>query len=53
MKKHNIIVNDIYEESVDINNRYGKGSKDVHYTAVGYKKLSELIIKLLETEITL
>jgi lysophospholipase L1-like esterase len=53
MKKHNISVNDIYEQSIAIHNRYGKGSKDVHYTTVGYKKLSELIIEFIETEIKL
>lgn len=52
MKKHNIAaINDIYEKSVDIHNTYGNGSKDVHYTKEGYKKLSELIIKFLETVI--
>ena len=53
MKKHNITVNDIYLESVDIHNIYGKGLKDVHYSPEGYKKLSELIIKFLETDIKL
>ena len=53
MIKHNITVNDIYLESVDIHNIYGKGLKDVHYSPEGYKKLSELIIKFLETDIKL
>jgi lysophospholipase L1-like esterase len=53
MKKHNILVNDIYEQSITIHNTYGKGSKDVHYTTTGYHKLSELIIEFLETEIKL
>ncbi|WP_282072500.1 SGNH/GDSL hydrolase family protein [Polaribacter atrinae] len=51
MKKHNISVNDIYEQSISIHNRYGNGSKDVHYTTNGYNKLSELIIEFIETEI--
>ena len=51
MKKHNIPVNDIYEQSIIIHNTYGKGAKDVHYTTTGYQKLSELIIEFLETEI--
>lgn len=51
MKKHNIRVNDIYNESLDIHNKYGKGPKDVHYSEEGYEKLSELIIKFLETVI--
>ncbi|HEY5687060.1 MAG TPA: SGNH/GDSL hydrolase family protein [Yeosuana sp.] len=49
MKKHNIRVNDIYNESIDIHNKYGKGPKDVHYSIEGYEKLSELIIKFLKT----
>lgn len=49
MKKHNIQVNDIYNESLDIHNKYGKGPKDVHYSEEGYEKLGELIIKFLET----
>tara|TARA_R110002051_G_scaffold319452_1_gene403540 strand:+ start:12622 stop:13281 length:660 start_codon:yes stop_codon:yes gene_type:complete len=53
MKKHNILINDIYEQSIAIHNRYGKGAKDVHYTTIGYNKLSELIIKFLETELKL
>jgi len=53
MKKHNILINDIYEQSIAIHNRYGKGSKDVHYTTIGYNKLSELIINFLETELKL
>jgi lysophospholipase L1-like esterase len=51
MKKHNIRVNDIYNESLDIHTKYGKGPKDVHYSEEGYEKLSELIIKFLETVI--
>ena len=31
MKKHNIIVNDIYKISQSIHKKYGKGSDDVHY----------------------
>jgi hypothetical protein len=53
MKKHDIAVNDIYKPSIDIHNKNGKGSKDVHYTIQGYKQLSELIIKFLETKMKL
>lgn len=51
MKKHNIQVNDIYTESIAIHNKYGKGSKDVHYSATGYNKISKLIIKCIESQL--
>ncbi len=51
MQKHGILVNDIYEQSISIHNRYGKGSNDVHYTKEGYEELSELITNFLTTEI--
>jgi lysophospholipase L1-like esterase len=51
MKKHNVIVNDVYQQSVDIHSKHGKGDNDVHYTTKGYKKLSEPIIKFLESNI--
>tara|TARA_R110001592_G_scaffold127079_3_gene338633 strand:+ start:560 stop:1222 length:663 start_codon:yes stop_codon:yes gene_type:complete len=51
MKKHGVVVNDIYKKSIAIHNKYGKGNDDVHYEEVGYKKLSELIIKFLEKEL--
>jgi hypothetical protein len=53
MKKHGILVNDLYQESIAIHTENGKGSKDVHYSKKGYKKLSNLIIKFLENEIEL
>ncbi|WP_445738682.1 SGNH/GDSL hydrolase family protein [Mariniflexile sp.] len=53
MKKHSVIVNDIYEQSVFIHKKYGKGSTDVHYTKKGYKKLGKLIAVFLEKEIYL
>mgnify|MGYP003666141565 CR=1 FL=1 len=51
MKKHSVIVNDIYGQSVAIHKKYGKGSTDVHYTSKGYKKLGKLISSFLEKEI--
>lgn len=51
MKKHGIAVNDIYEQSIAIHNKYGQGSHDVHYKSEGYQKLSELIIAYLEKEL--
>lgn len=51
MKKHSVIVNDIYHQSIPIHQKFGKGSDDVHYSNQGYEKLSELVTKFLETEI--
>lgn len=51
MKKHSVIVNDIYEESVPIHQTLGRGPDDVHYSNKGYEKLSELITSFLQTEI--
>jgi hypothetical protein len=51
MKKHGVIVNDIYEQSFQIHKKFGKGSDDVHYTNEGYEKLCELVTDFLETEI--
>lgn len=51
MKKHSIIVNDIYEKSIPIHQEFGKGLDDVHYSSKGYKKLSELVTSFLKTEI--
>ncbi len=48
MKKHSIDVNDIYEQSKLIHNKYGKGSNDVHYTKEGYMALGELVSAFLE-----
>ncbi|MET2985749.1 SGNH/GDSL hydrolase family protein [Aureibaculum conchae] len=51
MKKHSIIVNDIYEQSKQIHKEFGKGSDNVHYTKEGYQKLGKLVTDFLETEI--
>ena len=51
MKKHGILVNEIYEPSIEIHNTYGMGSRDVHYKKEGYEKLSKLIIDFLEKQI--
>ncbi|WP_242156833.1 SGNH/GDSL hydrolase family protein [Aestuariivivens sediminis] len=51
MKKHHILVNDIYEQSIPIHQKYGKGTADVHYSIQGYKKLSEQITNYLRSEI--
>jgi lysophospholipase L1-like esterase len=51
MKKHSVIVNDIYEQSIPIHKKFGKGLDDVHYSNEGYEKLSELVTSFLESEI--
>lgn len=51
MKKHSIQVNDIYDDSMHIHSKYGKGSNDVHYNAEGYEQLGELISQFLAIEI--
>jgi len=51
MRKHGVIVNDIYEQSIQIHKKFGKGSDDVHYTNEGYEKLSELVTDFLEAEL--
>ena len=51
MKKHSIKVNDIYEQSIPIHKRFGKGADDVHYRKEGYEKLSKLITDFLTVEI--
>ena len=51
MKKHSVIVNDIYEQSIPIHQEVGKGLDDVHYSNPGSERLSELVTKFLKTEI--
>lgn len=51
MKKHNVIVNDIYKKSKRIHKQNGIGSDDVHYTTEGYENLGELISSFLEKEL--
>ncbi|MDD4727808.1 MAG: SGNH/GDSL hydrolase family protein [Dysgonamonadaceae bacterium] len=46
---HEILVNDIYNESILIHNKYGEGENDVHYTKEGYVELSKLIIDFIES----
>lgn len=51
MKKHRIIVNDIYKSSKSIHKLHGKGNDDVHYTKEGSKKLAMIISDFLEKEL--
>lgn len=51
MKKHSIMINDIYEESKQVHKDFGKGNDDVHYTEEGYKKLGLVISQFLESKL--
>ncbi len=51
MKKHSVVFNELYEPSISIHKKYGKGTDDVHYTAEGYEELGKLVADFLETEI--
>ena len=51
MKKHNIQINDIFDQSIKIHQKYGNGEDDVHYSEEGYAKLSKPIIKMLQKNI--
>lgn len=48
MKKHQVLVNDIYKPSITIHKTFGLGSNNVHYKKEGYEKLGKLIIDFLE-----
>ena len=50
MKKHSVLVNDIYDKSIPIHQKFGKGSDDVHYSEKGYEKLGKLVARTLKTE---
>lgn len=50
MKKHSILVHDIYEASEKIHHQFGKGSDDVHYTDKGYEELSKPVIDFLNQQ---
>lgn len=51
LKKYEIPVNDIYQQSISIHKKFGKGSDDVHYTTEGYESLGKLINDFLDAEI--
>lgn len=51
MNKHSVLVNDIYEQSTQIHEIFGKGLNDVHYSKEGYEKLSEPVSKFLFKEL--
>ncbi|GAB5552264.1 MAG: SGNH/GDSL hydrolase family protein [Saprospiraceae bacterium] len=51
MEKHSIDINDIYEESKNIHQAFGKGPDDVHYSKAGYEKLGLVITQFLEKQL--
>jgi lysophospholipase L1-like esterase len=51
MREHSVLVHDIYEESIQIHQAFGKGKDDVHYTNAGYEQLGQLVARFLEKEI--
>lgn len=53
MKKHSVTVNDIYEKSIPIHQKFGKGLDDVHYTEEGYEELGKLVTRSLKRELKL
>jgi len=48
MEENGVLMNDIYEKSINIHKKYGKGVDDVHYTKKGYEKLSVIISEFLK-----
>lgn len=48
MNENQVIVNDIYPQSVKIHKSFGKDSSDVHYTEQGYKELGKKVAKFLK-----
>ncbi|MCK0155789.1 SGNH/GDSL hydrolase family protein [Cellulophaga sp. F20128] len=51
MKKHGILVNDIYKTSKKIHQTEAQAPGDVHYTKAGYKELARSITKVLHKEL--
>jgi len=51
MKKHGVLVNDIYSASVDIHKEHGQGNADVHYSDKGYAELGKLIVTFLSKQL--
>lgn len=52
-KKHNVIVNDLYNPSIKIHAELGLGTDNVHYSTEGYKKLSNYVTHGLENAMSL
>ncbi len=53
MKKHKIIINDLYTPSIGIHSQKGLGTDNVHYSTEGYEALSFYVTNVLERVISL
>ena len=51
MQDNEVTINDIYEESMLIHGKYGKGTDDVHYLQEGYRELGLQISNFLKQKI--
>ena len=51
MKKHDVSINDIHNQSIIVHENFGKGVNDVHYFKKGYEQLSVLIASFLENQL--
>ncbi|MFI3267421.1 MAG: SGNH/GDSL hydrolase family protein [Rikenellaceae bacterium] len=51
MKRYDVTINPLYEHSLTIHPKYGKGDDDVHYTDEGCKALSVPVIEALKSVI--
>ena len=51
MKKHGVLINDLYPLSKKIHSELGLGETDVHYTPEGYKELGKIVYEFLKDEL--
>ncbi|MFI3293510.1 MAG: SGNH/GDSL hydrolase family protein [Rikenellaceae bacterium] len=51
MMRYDVTINPLYDHSLTIHPKYGKGDDDVHYTDEGYKALSIPVIEALKRAI--
>ncbi|MBN3582964.1 SGNH/GDSL hydrolase family protein [Algoriphagus aestuarii] len=51
MKKHGILINDLYPSSKKIHSKLGLGEADVHYTPEGYKELGKIVYEFIKDEL--
>ena len=51
MKRHGVLINDLYRRSKKIHHQYGKGADDVHFTREGYQRLALEVCDYLKSEI--
>lgn len=51
MRRHGVLVNDIYSASLDIHKEFGQGDADVHYTDKGYAELGKLVVAFLSEQL--